>query len=65
MCAVYEIRDGQRVVPTCDMCGCRLSISETQMQHFYGDNQRDARGCLCPNYGQSVPIGPNTNDYDG
>lgn len=51
------IRNGQKVWPYCKECGCRLNISGTLVQHWYGDIEHvspvemivrtDARGCHC------------------
>jgi len=49
------VRDGQIVVPTCHDCGCRLqhanftdSEGKIEFNHYYGNGERDARGCICP-----------------
>jgi hypothetical protein len=47
---VYQVRNGQRVWPTCPSCGCRLEFLENGMfinlRHF-GAIQEDARGHKC------------------
>ena len=47
-----SIRDGKRVWPTCDECGCRLNLyiedsKWTSMRHFGLHYKKDARGCTC------------------
>lgn len=46
----YEVRDGQRVAPTCPECGCRLhsigSKERPAFSHFYG-YRADAQGHNC------------------
>ena len=48
---MMAVRNGQRVVPTCPECGCRLEIFENGMfvtlRHFWGSPEKDARGCIC------------------
>lgn len=57
---MYQVRDGQRVVPTCPECGCRVAEFESMWYHFYTGGFRDARGCICPLYDKALePIDPN------
>lgn len=53
---VNNIRNGQKVWPTCSECGCRLKIITPNkgiwegalfLNHFEGVDNRDARGCIC------------------
>jgi hypothetical protein len=47
-------RDGIRVWPYCEECGCRLNIltdnllrTEVMLVHFSKGLRTDARGCVC------------------
>lgn len=51
---MYQVRDGRRVAITCNHCGCRLAQFEDMWYHFYGTEERDARGCLCPLYNEGL-----------
>jgi len=58
---VKLVHEGQKVVPTCQECGCRLVVKNLvpsedhtilwEIGHFpslVNDITRDARGCVCP-----------------
>ncbi len=51
---MYQVRDGQQVVPTCEECGCRLAEFEDMLYHYEGDDTHDARGCLCSLYNEGI-----------
>ena len=52
---MYQVRNGQRVVPTCPTCGCRLHKAfDGLYTHFYTPNpdgsiSQDAQGHQCIN----------------
>jgi hypothetical protein len=51
---VNTVRDGQKVVPTCSECGCRLEDKGGVWLHFLNwDHTKDARGCKCKNLNKS------------
>lgn len=51
------VRDGQKVWPYCEECGCRLQVAGNFVGHWYGETKitglheitviSDARGCKC------------------
>ncbi len=51
------VRNGQKVWPYCEECGCRLQVSGNLAQHWWGEKEEtaphtftvysDARGCRC------------------
>lgn len=55
---VTLVRNGQKVAPTCPSCGCRFEVTKMLnsswnddgyiLNHFEGNFNRDARGCICP-----------------
>jgi len=52
---VNLVRDGKKIWPTCEECGCRLQKSPSEsnvpliLNHFGSDPHQDARGCRCKN----------------
>lgn len=59
---MYEVRDGKIVALTCEKCGCRLLVSDNTSTHYYGDDDKDARGCRCPLYNVITFHGPEPLD---
>lgn len=51
-----QVRNGQKVWPTCPACGCRLDIIDDGLAYFlwhfphkYNFLEVDAKGCKCVN----------------
>lgn len=44
-----DVRNGQKVWPTCPACGCRLDKGYSGYHHFgyFMHSGRDAAGCKC------------------
>lgn len=55
-----QVRDGQLVVPTCPVCGCRLAEFESMWYHYLDkkDNHRDGRWHLCPQLYEGFDFAP-------
>ena len=61
---MYQVRNGQRVVPTCPECGCRLDEKAWGSYfHFIGKYDgkvtRDAAGHVCKYYAHAMKLMDN------